>query len=126
MSIDPTSKPNGGLLVGVVKGQEEAALDAAIFSAKTNVLSGPVKTPFGYYIYEVKTVTKGSQQTLAQAQSSIKQQLTSTQQSTALSTFVTNFKKKWIAKTECRSGYVVMDCKTYKAPKGSTAATGVT
>jgi foldase protein PrsA len=123
VSIDPTSKPTGGLLVGVVKGQEEAALDAAIFSAKTNVLGGPVKTPFGFYVYEVKSVTKGSQQTLAQAQSSIKQQLTSTHQSTALSTFVANFKKKWTAKTECRSGYVVMDCKSYKAPKGSTGAT---
>jgi foldase protein PrsA len=122
-SIDPTSKANGGLIVGVVKGQEEAALDSAIFSAKTNVLSGPVKTPFGYYIYEVKSVSKGSQQTLAQAQASIKQQLTSTQQSTALSTFVANFKKKWTAKTECRSGYSVMDCKGYKAPKGATGAT---
>jgi foldase protein PrsA len=126
VSIDPTSKANGGLLVGVVKGQEEAALDSAIFSAKTNVLSGPVKTPFGYYIYEVKSVTKGTQQTLAQAQSAIKQQLASTGQSTALSTFVTNFKKKWTAKTECRTGYVVMDCKTYIAPKGSTGATGTT
>ena len=127
-SIDPTSKANGGLIVGVVKGQEETALDNAIFSAKPNVLSGPVKTPFGYYIYEVKSITKGTQQTLAQAQASIKQQLTSTKQSTALTSFVKNFKKKWTAKTECRSGYVVMDCKTYKAPKGSTgaAATGAT
>jgi foldase protein PrsA len=124
-SIDPTSKTNGGLIVGVVKGQEEAALDSAIFSAKTNVLGGPVKTPFGYYIYEVKSVSKGSQQTLAQAQASIKQQLTSTQQSTALSKFVANFKKKWTAKTECRSGYSVTDCKGYKAPKGATGATAV-
>src|SRR5271165_936947 len=122
VSIDPTSKTNGGVIVGVVKGQEEAALDSAIFAAPPNVLSGPVQTPFGYYIYEVKSVTKGTQQTLAQAQASIKQQLTSTQQSTALSTFVSNFKKKWTAKTECRSGYVVMDCHEYKAPKGSTGA----
>jgi foldase protein PrsA len=127
-SIDPTSKTNGGVIVGVVKGQEEAALDSAIFTAKPNVLSGPVKTPFGYYIYEVKSVSKGSQQTLAQAQASIKQQLTSTKQSTALTSFVSGFKKKWTAKTVCRSGYVVMDCKTYVAPKGSTGttATGVT
>ncbi len=126
VSIDPTSKANGGVIVGVVKGQEEAALDSAVFSAKPNVLSGPVQTPFGYYIYEVKTITPGTQQTLAQAQASIKQQLTTTKQSTALTTFVSNFKKKWIAKTECRSGYVVMDCKTYVAPKGSTGATGAT
>jgi foldase protein PrsA len=127
VSIDPTSKTNGGVIVGVVKGQEEAALDSAVFTAQPNVLSGPVKTPFGFYIYEVKSISKGSQQTLAQAQASIKQQLTSTKQSTALTTFVANFKKKWTAKTVCRSGYVVMNCKSFKAPKGSTgAATGAT
>jgi foldase protein PrsA len=125
-SIDPTSKATGGLLVGVVKGQEEASLDKAVFTTTTHVLGGPISTPFGFYIYEVRTITKGNQQTLAQAQAAIKQQLTSTQQSTALSKFVTNFKKKWIAKTECRSGFVVMNCKEYKAPKGSTGATGAT
>jgi len=116
-SIDPTSKANGGLLPEVVKGQEEKALDTAIFSASKNVLSGPVKTPFGYYVFEVKSSTPGSQQTLAQSESSIKQQLTATQQQAALSKFVKEFKKKWMGKTECRSGYVVADCKEYKAPK---------
>jgi foldase protein PrsA len=117
VSIDPTSKASGGLLSGVVKGQEEKSLDAAIFSAKPNVLSGPVKTPFGYYVFEVKSSTPGSQQTLAQVEPAIKQQLTATQQQTALSTFVKNFKKKWKAKTDCRAGYVVADCKQYKEPK---------
>jgi foldase protein PrsA len=116
-SIDPTSKSNGGKLTGVVKGQEEKALDAAVFAAKQNVLEGPVKTPFGYYIFEVQTITPGSQQTLKQAEGSIKSQLTATQQQSALSTFVKNFKKKWMGKTECRAGYVVADCKGYKAPK---------
>ena len=122
VSIDPTSKANGGLLTGVVKGQEEKALDTAIFSAKPNVLSGPVKTPFGYYIFEVKSITAGNQQTLAQAQASIKQQLTATQQQTALSKFVKEFKKKWTAKTDCRAGFVVMDCKQYKAPKTTSTS----
>lgn len=121
-SIDPTSKAKGGLLTGVVKGQEEAALNTAIFSAKPNVLSGPVKTPFGYYIYEVKSVSPGNQQTLAQAEASIKQQLTATQQQAALAKFVKEFKKTWTAKTDCREEYVVMDCKQYKAPKTSSTA----
>ncbi|HXP29105.1 MAG TPA: peptidyl-prolyl cis-trans isomerase [Solirubrobacteraceae bacterium] len=123
VSIDPTSKANGGKLTGVVKGQEEKALDTAIFAAKKNVLSGPVKTPFGYYIYEVKTITAGSQQTLKQAEASIKSQLTATQQQKALSSFVKEFKKKWMAKTECRSGYEIADCKGYKAPKTTTTST---
>src|SRR5262249_48233758 len=48
-SVDPTSKSNGGLLPGVVKGQEEKALDAAVFAAKVGELKGPIKTPFGFY-----------------------------------------------------------------------------
>jgi foldase protein PrsA len=126
-SIDPTSKAKGGLLVGVTKGQEEAALNTAIFSAPLNKLSGPVKTPFGYYIYEVKSSTPGTQQTLKQSEASIKQQLTATTQQAALSKFVKEFKKTWMGKTECRSGYVVADCKEYKAPKtSSTGTTGTT
>ncbi len=116
-SIDPTSKASGGELKGVTKGQEEKALDEAIFSAKKGVLGGPVKTPFGYYIYEVTGSTPGSSQTLAKAQSSIKQQLTAQQQQQALSKFVKEFRKKWESKTECRSGYTVQDCKGYKKPK---------
>jgi parvulin-like peptidyl-prolyl isomerase len=123
-SIDPVSKARGGLLPEVVKGQEEQALSNAIFAAKANALSGPVKTPFGYYVFEVKSVKPGSVQTLAQAQSSVKSQLVATNQQAALSSFVKNFKKKWMAKTECAANYngvpiatVIQDCKQYKAPK---------
>ncbi len=127
VSIDPTSKSNGGKLPGVVKGQEEKALDTAVFSAQKGKLTGPVKTPFGYYIFEVQKITPGSQQTLKQAEASIKAQLTATHQQKALSAFVKDFKKKWQGKTECRAGYVVADCKGYKAPKTtSTAAPAAT
>ena len=120
VSIDPTSKATGGLLTGVVKGQEEAALNTAIFGAKANVLGGPVKTPFGYYVYEVKSITAGSQQALKQVESEIKQQLSAQTEQTALSKFVKEFKKTWTAKTDCRAEYTVMDCKSYKAPKTPT------
>ena len=125
-SIDPTSKANGGQLPGVVKGQEEKSLDQAVFSAKKNVLSGPVKTAFGYYIFRVKNTTAGSQQTLQQARATIKAQLTATQQQSALTNFVKRFKAKWTAKTECRAGFVVMDCKQYKAPKTTPAKAPIT
>jgi len=123
VSIDPTSKTDGGLLKEVIPGEEEKALDTAIFSAKTSVLGGPVKTPFGYYIYEVVTIRAGSQKSLAQVQSTVKQQLTATGEQGALSKFVKEFKKKWAAKTECRSGYEVTDCAGYKAPKTSSTGT---
>lgn len=117
VSIDPTTKAKGGEITGVVKGQEEKALDEAIFSAPKGKLGGPVKTPFGYYIYEVTSTTPGSQQSLAQAKASIKQQLGAQGQQQALSKFVKEFRKRWEGKTECRAGYVVQDCKEYKKPK---------
>jgi hypothetical protein len=85
-----------------------------------------VKTPFGFYIFEVKSTTPGSQQSLAQSQASVKAQLLATQQQQALSTFVKNFKKKWMGKTDCRAGFVVSDCKQYKAPKTGTGTTKTT
>jgi foldase protein PrsA len=122
-SIDPVSKASGGSLPGVVKGQEEKALDEAVFKAQLNVLGGPIKTPFGYYVYEVKKTIPASQQTLAQAQSSIQQQITAQGQQKTLSEFVKNFRKKWTSRTECRSEYSIQDCKGYKAPK-TTALPG--
>jgi foldase protein PrsA len=117
VSIDPTSKQNGGLLPGVVKGQEEKALDEAAFKAKAGALEGPVKTPFGFYVFRVKKITPGNTQSLAQSEATIKAQLTATQQQAALTNFVKSFKKKWTEKTDCREEYTVMDCKQYKAPK---------
>jgi foldase protein PrsA len=125
-SIDPTSKNNGGELAGVVKGEEQKALSESVFVAKTSVLSGPIKTPFGYYVYEVKAIHAPTQQTLAQVKESVKQQLASQQQQTALSKFVKEFRKRWEGRTECRVGYVVQDCKGYKAPKTTTGAAGTT
>jgi foldase protein PrsA len=126
-SIDPTSKNSGGELPGVVKGEEQKALSEAVFAAQQGALTGPVKTPFGYYIFEVKTIHAPTQQSLSQVKATIKQQLASTGQQTSLSKFVKEFQKKWKAKTECRAGYVVQDCKEYKTPKttasGAAAAT---
>ncbi len=123
-SIDPTSKSTGGEIKGVVKGQEQKALSEAVFAAKTGVLGGPVKTPFGYYVYEVKAVHPSSQQSLAQVKETVKSQLASTQQQTALAKFVKEFENRWKNRTECRSGYVMQRCKEYKAPK--TTATPAT
>jgi hypothetical protein len=39
----------------------------------------------------------------------------------AFEAFVKAFRKKWTAKTECRAGYVVEDCRQYKAPKPAPA-----
>jgi foldase protein PrsA len=120
VSIDPVSKAAGGSLPGVVKGQEEKALDEAVFKAQVNVLGGPIKTPFGYYIYEVTKTIPGSQQSLSKVQATIGQQIMAEKQQKSLSEFIKNFRKKWEGRTECRAEYMVKDCKGYKAPATST------
>jgi foldase protein PrsA len=120
-SIDQASKAQGGKLPAVAKGQQEKALDTAIFNAKKGELTGPVKTQFGYYVFEVLKVTKASQQTLAQAKPTIKQTLASQNQQKALDKFVKSFRKRWKAKTDCAAGYRTQDCKN--APKATPTPT---
>jgi parvulin-like peptidyl-prolyl isomerase len=123
VSIDPVSKANGGKLTGIAKGQEEAALDKAIFAAKIGALEGPVKTPFGYYVFKVEKRSPATQQSLNQVKSTIKQTVAATRQQKSLSSFIKEFEKSWKGKTECRGEYVVADCKEYKAPKTSATPT---
>lgn len=124
VSVDPTTRANGGALNEVVRGQEEQALDTAIFSAQKGVLTGPVKTPFGYYVLEVRSITPGTQQPFSSVSSSIKAQLAASHQQEALSSYVKQFKKRWQAKTDCKKEYVVPDCKQYKRPKNLAPENG--
>jgi foldase protein PrsA len=121
-SIDPTTKDSGGLLTGVTKGQQDAALDTAAFSAPANKLIGPVKGQFGYYIVEVTKITAATHQSLAQATPQIKQQLTTQAQTNAENAVDSKAKSDWQSQTTCRSEYAMADCKGYKAP--ATATTG--
>jgi foldase protein PrsA len=120
-SIDDASKAQGGKLPGVAKGQQEQAFDDAIFQAKKGQLTGPVKTQFGWYVFEVDKVNKATQQTLAEAKPTIQQVLASQGQQKALDAFVKDFRAEWKQKTECREGYVTQDCKN--APKETPTPT---
>ncbi len=110
-SIDQASKDQGGVLLAVAKGQQEKALDEAVFRARKGQLVGPVKTQFGWYVFKVQKVTAASQQTLKQATPTIKQLLASQNQQKALDTFVKDFTARWKEKTECSEGYKTSDCK---------------
>ncbi|MCW2957219.1 MAG: peptidylprolyl isomerase [Solirubrobacterales bacterium] len=118
VSIDQASKGQGGVLLSVAKGQQEKALDDAVFAAEKGKLTGPVKTQFGYYVFKVQKITTATQQTVKEATPTIKQLLASQNQQKALDGFVKDFRKKWKDKTDCRSGYVTADCKN--APKKTT------
>jgi len=115
-SIDDASKAEGGLLPGVQKGQQEAALDEAVFSAKRGELTGPVKTQFGYYVFQVSKITPADQQTLKEATPTIKQVVASENQNKAVESFVKRFQEKWREKTDCREGFETTSCSNGPEP----------
>jgi foldase protein PrsA len=120
-SVDTASKAQGGKLPGVTKGTQEQAFDSAIFSAQKGQLKGPIKTQFGYYVFQVSKITPASQQTLAQAGDTIRNLLKSQSQQKALSDFIKNFQKTYRDKTNCAKDYVTTQCSN--GPKPQTSAT---
>src|SRR3954451_13255188 len=120
-SIDEASKSQGGLLPAVSEGQQEKAFDTAIFAAPKNKIEGPVKTQFGFYVFEVEKVTKASQQTLEQSKDTIKNLLRSQRQQKALDAFVKSFREDYKDKTSCADDYRVVECKN--APKDESNTT---
>ena len=119
-SVDQASKSKGGALPGVAKGQQEPAFDKAIFAAKKGKLTGPVKTQFGWYVFEVTKVTPTKQQTLDESKTSIKQILASQNQQAALKKFGDDYRNRYKKETDCRKGYVVDDCKNAPKKKATT------
>ena len=119
-SIDQASKNQGGVLLAVAKGQQEPSLDKAVFAAKKGQLTGPVKTQFGWYVFQVTKITPKSQQTQQQASQTIKGILASENQQKALDKFIKDFQTEWKEKTNCRKGFVTQDCEN--APKQKTDA----
>ncbi len=117
-SIDQASKAQGGKLPDLAKGKQDPALDKAAFAAKKGELAGPVKTQFGYYVFEVGTVKAASQQSLDQARDTIRNLLRSQREQKALDKFVKEFRKKYKDMTNCSEDYRVAECKN--APKSST------
>jgi foldase protein PrsA len=109
-SIDEASKAQGGLLPAVAKGQQEKALDDAVFEAKKGELEGPVKTQFGWYVFEVEKITPASQQSLEESKDTVRNLLRSERQQKALDQFVKDFREEYKGETECADDYRVAEC----------------
>jgi foldase protein PrsA len=116
-SIDEASKAQAGLLPAVAKGQQDKALDDAVFDTKKGELEGPVKTQFGWYVFEVDKITPASQQSLEQSKDTIRNLLRSERQQKALDEFVKSFREDYREETECADDYRIEECSN--APKES-------
>jgi foldase protein PrsA len=122
-SKDPTSEANGGAMVGVTTSELTAALSAKVFAASAGVLTGPLKTAFGYYVFTVDKIIASKKETFAKAKASIKTALQKKAVTAAENALQSDFTKRWAPRTVCRTGYQVA---TYCSNPPKSTSTGST
>ena len=104
-SEDTGSKANGGKLT-ISKGQTVAPFDQTAFLLKTNEISKPVKTEFGFHIIQPLGEVKPAKVTpLKEVQDSIRQQLAQTKKNEAMTKWVEDLKKDYEDKISYAVGF---------------------
>jgi parvulin-like peptidyl-prolyl isomerase len=115
-STDPATKTAGGVLA-VKKGQGNAALDDAAFTAPRGNLEGPIKRSggAGYYVFEVTNITPAQPPpTLAQATRQLRGQLRGLHEAAAANAVDNEVKTRWLGQTNCLPEYTTSYCGNYR------------
>jgi parvulin-like peptidyl-prolyl isomerase len=116
-SEDPSSKNQGGKLT-VSKGRQVPEFDKAAFSMKTNEISKPIKTQYGWHIIQPLTSIKKERTTpLKEVRTAIRQQLVQQKKQDKMRKWVDETTKDFESKTSYQVGY---------APPPTTATTPTT
>ena len=120
-SEDTGSKANGGKLT-ISKGQTVAPFDQTAFLLKTNEISKPVKTEFGYHVIQPLGEVKPAKVTpLKDVRDSIRQQLAQTKKNEAMTKWVEDLKKDYKDKISYAVGFTPPPAAA--TTTGSTTAT---
>ncbi len=117
-SADPGSAANGGQLT-IVRGQTVAPFDKTAFLLKTNAVSAPVKTDFGYHVITPVSAVKPSTTTpLKDAKAQIEAQL--------LDKKKTDLITKWTADTKDFFAKKVAYATGFAPPEAATQSSATT
>jgi len=115
-SKDPGSAKTGGKLT-ITKGQTVPEFDKAAFALKTNEISPPVHTQYGWHIIQALSAVKPAKTTpLASVKAQISQQLLQSKRTAAMTKWLDDVKKSFAKQISYQAGYV----------PASTASTGTT
>jgi foldase protein PrsA len=115
-SKDPGSAKTGGKLT-ITKGQTVPEFDKTAFALKTNEISAPVHTQYGWHIIQALSAVKPATTTpLASVKTQISQQLLQKKRTDAMTKWLDDVKKSFVKQISYQAGY---------AP-ASTASTGTT
>jgi len=115
-SKDPGSAKQGGKLT-ISKGQTVAPFDKVAFSLKTNEISAPVHTTYGWHIIQALSAVKPAKKTpLADVKETIRQSLVQKKKTDAMTKWLDDVKKEFAKSVSYQVGYV----------PAATATTGTT
>jgi len=109
------SKNKGGLTPGVSEGRFGEPLDAAIASAPTGQIEGPVEGSLGYSLFEVESVTLEKIQSLKEVKAQISGQLTEQAQQAAFARFIADFSERWRSRTFCAPDFTTKQCANFES-----------
>jgi foldase protein PrsA len=123
-SKDPGSAANGGKLT-VSKGQTVPQFDKVAFSLKTNQISPPVHSQYGWHIIQALSAVKPAKQTpLKDVKATIKQQLEQTKKTDAMNKWVDGVKKEFAKKIRYQAGYEPTPTSTASTTDTNATTTG--
>lgn len=117
LSTDEATAPLGGLRQGVVAGQNEPALDEAIFGAEEGELLGPIEGEAGFYVVQVVAINPASTQELdEQVSEQISQTLGAERQQEIATNYQEGFLERWRTATVCAEEQAIDRCANAPAP----------
>jgi parvulin-like peptidyl-prolyl isomerase len=120
-SKDTGSAKQGGKLT-ITRGQTVAPFDKAAFTLKTNAISVPVHTQYGWHIIQALGPIKPAKKTpLKDVKEQIRQNLLQTKKTDTMTKWVDDLKKEYAAKVTYQSGYAPA---TTASTSTATATTG--
>ena len=71
----------------------------------------------GFFVFEVTRVVPGRRTPFAKVREAIAQAMTKQRKEHVLAGFVRAFRRRWTARTDCKPGYIVENCKQYRQAK---------
>jgi hypothetical protein len=88
----------------------------AAFLAPVGVPSAPLSLNKRWAVFIVRKVKPATFKPLAMVHAAIAEHVMADRRNATLSAFTADYRKRWTARTNCRSGYVVQGCAQYKGP----------
>ena len=125
-STDTASAKVGGKMT-IQKGQTVPPFDKAAFSLKTNEISAPVHSQYGWHIIQALGPVKAAKQTpLKDVKEQIRQNLLQTKKTDEMTKWVDQLKKDYASKVSYQAGYAPATTATSTTSTTSPSATVTT